>query len=61
MVVMVVSTIANMFLTRFQAVLAHVNNLIKVAVGSKRSANRNLKEIVTIECTKTVIFKLLRP
>ena len=34
---------------------------IKVAVGLKRSTNRNLKEIITIECTKTVIFQLLRP
>ena len=35
--------------------------LVKVAVGPKRSTNRNLKEIITIECTKTVIFQLLRP
>ena len=33
----------------------------KVAVGPKRSTNRNVKEISTIECTKTVIFQLLRP
>ena len=33
----------------------------KVAVGPKRSTNRNLKQIITIECTKTVIFQLLRP
>ena len=33
----------------------------KVVVGPKRSTNRNLKEIITIECTKTVIFQLLRP
>ena len=33
---------------------------IKVAVGPERSTNRNLKEIITIECTKTVIFQLLR-
>ena len=36
-------------------------NVLKVAVGPKRSTNRNLKEIITIECTKTVIFQLLRP
>ena len=34
---------------------------IKVAVGPKRSTNRNLKQIITIDCTKTVIFQLLRP
>ena len=34
---------------------------LKVAVGPKRSTNRNLKEIITIKCTKTVIFQLLRP
>ena len=34
---------------------------IKVAVGPKRSTNRNFKHIITIECTKTVIFQLLRP
>ena len=33
----------------------------KVTVGPKRSTNRNLKEIISIECTKTVIFQLLRP
>ena len=27
----------------------------------KRSTNRNLKQIITIECTKSVIFQLLRP
>ena len=32
------------------------NESIKVAVGPKRSTNRNLKEIIAIECTKTVIF-----
>ena len=31
--------------------------LLKVAVGPKRSTNRNLKEIITIECSKTVIFQ----
>ena len=31
---------------------------LKVAVGPKRSTNRNLKQIIT---TKTVIFHLLRP
>ena len=35
--------------------------IIKVAVGPKRSANRNLKQIITIDCTKTGIFQLLRP
>ena len=35
--------------------------IIKVAIGPKRSTNRNLKQIITIECTKTVIFQLLRP
>ena len=34
---------------------------IKVEVGPKRSTKRNLKQIITIECTKTVIFQLLRP
>ena len=34
---------------------------LKVAVGPKPSTNRNLKEIITIECTKIVIFQLLRP
>ena len=34
---------------------------IKVKVGPKRSTNRNLKQIITIECTKTVIFQFLRP
>ena len=38
-----------------------LSRFIKVAVGPKRSTNRNLKEIITIECTKTVIFQLLRP
>ena len=33
---------------------------VKVAVGPRRSTNRNLKEIIMIECTKTVIFQLLR-
>ena len=32
----------------------------KVAVGPKRSTNINLKQITMIECTKTVIFQLLR-
>ena len=36
-----------------------VGNNIKVAVGPKRSTNRNLKKIISIECTKTVIFQLL--
>ena len=35
--------------------------VIKVAVGPKQSTNRNLKEIITIECTKTVILQLLWP
>ena len=35
--------------------------IVKVAVGPKRSTNRNLKQIITIECTKTVIIQLLRP
>ena len=35
--------------------------VLKVAVGPKRSTNRNLKQIITIECTKTAIFQLLRP
>ena len=33
---------------------------LKVAVGPTQSTNRNLKEIITTECTKTVIFQLLR-
>ena len=35
----------------------------KVAVGPKRSTNRNLREIITrpIKCMKTVIFHFLRP
>ena len=33
----------------------------KVAVGPKRSTNRNLKQIITTECTKAAIFQLLRP
>ena len=32
--------------------------IIKIAVGPKRSTNKNLKQIITI---KTVIFQLLRP
>ena len=32
----------------------------KVVVGPKRSTNRYLKQIIAIECTKTVIFQLLR-
>ena len=35
--------------------------MFKVAVGPKRSTNRNLKQIIAIECTKTVILQLLRP
>ena len=35
-------------------------NPVKVAVGPKRSTNRNLKQIITMECTKNVIFQLLR-
>ena len=35
--------------------------MFKVAVGPKWSTNRNLKQIITIECTKTVIFQLLQP
>ena len=38
-----------------------LNDALKVAVGPKRSTNRNLKEIIAIECTKTVIFQVLRP
>ena len=34
--------------------------VFKVAVGPKRSTNRNLKDIITIECTKTVIVQLVR-
>ena len=37
---------------------------IKVAVGSKRSTNRSLKQVITIECTKALyenIFQLLMP
>ena len=37
------------------------NNSLKVMVGPKRSTNRNLKEIITIERTKTVIFQLPWP
>ena len=33
----------------------------QVAVGPKRLTNRNLKQIISIECTKTVIFQLLWP
>ena len=36
-------------------------HFIKVAVGPKRSTNRNLKEIITIECARTVILQLLWP
>ena len=35
--------------------------MVKVAVGPKRSTNRNLEQIFTIGCTKTVIFQLLWP
>ena len=34
--------------------------VVKVAVEPERSTNRNLKQIIMIECTKTVIFQLLR-
>ena len=34
---------------------------LKVGVGPKRSTNRNLKQIIAIECTKTVKFQILRP
>ena len=34
---------------------------MKVAVRPKRSTNRNVKQIISIECTKTVIFQLLPP
>ena len=33
----------------------------KVAVRPKRSTNRNVKQIITIKCTRTVVFQLLRP
>ena len=35
--------------------------VFKVAVGPKRSTNRNLKKVIMIEFTKTVTFQLLRP
>ena len=50
--------LADLFLYSYENELAR---LIKVAVGPKRSTNRNLKEIIAIECRKTVIFQLLRP
>ena len=40
--------------------LAMIVCALKVAVGHKRSTNRNLKQVITIQCTKTVIFQLLR-
>ena len=33
----------------------------KVAVGPNLSTKRNLKQIISTECTKTVIFQLLWP
>ena len=42
---------------RFQT---NLKRAINGAVGPKRSTNRSLKQIITIECTKTVIFQLLR-
>ena len=33
---------------------------IKVVVGCKQSTNRNMKQIITTKCTKTVIFQLLQ-
>ena len=38
-----------------------ISTSIKVVVGPKRLTNRNLKQIITIQCTKTVKFQLLRP
>ena len=34
---------------------------INVAVGPNLSANRNLQQIITTECTKLAIFQLLWP
>ena len=34
---------------------------LKVAVGPNLLTNRNLKQIITSECTKTAIFQLLWP
>ena len=34
---------------------------VKVAVGPNLSTNRNLKQIITTECTETTIFQLLWP
>ena len=36
-------------------------SLIKVAVGPNLSINRNMKQIIATECTKTAIFQLLQP
>ena len=37
------------------------NAFFKVAVGPKRSTNKNLKQIITIECTKTYISASTAP
>ena len=48
--------------TGIESISIQVNiPFIKVPVGPKQLTNRNLKEIIAIECTKTVIFQLLQP
>ena len=34
--------------------------MVKVAVGPKQSTDRTLKQIITIDCMKTVVFQLLQ-
>ena len=48
-------------LTQFSGFRPTSVSHLKVADGPKRSTNRNLKKIITIEYTKTVIFQLLWP
>ena len=42
-------------------ILLSVTSTFKVAVGPNLLTNRNLKQNITIECTKTAIFQLLWP
>ena len=48
-------------ITIMKCVVSNKMSALKAVVGPKQSTNRNLKQIITIECTKTVIFQLLRP
>ena len=46
---------------RTECVVARLAIDLLATVGTKQLTNRNLKQIITINCMKTVIFQVLKP